>query len=84
MSSRKFSARTEVLTYRQHFAHMWRDFIRANYESPAHAAMVFKVDPTTAANWFEGLNAPQGWVVGRALTDPSTRDAVLGCLGAAE
>lgn len=84
MSSGKFSARSEVLTYRQHFALLWRDFITENFESPAHAAMVFKVDPSTAENWFAGVNAPQGWVVGRALTDPVTREAVIGILGAAE
>ena len=88
MSSPKVSASTparrDVLTYRQHFALMWRDFIRSNYESPAHAAMVFRVDPSTAENWFAGSNAPQGWVVGRALADPDTRDAALSMLGAAE
>lgn len=81
MSCRKFSAKSEVLTYRQHFALMWRDFITENYESPAHAAMAFRVDPSTAENWWVGANAPQGWVVGRALADPETRDAALSILG---
>ena len=84
MSSRKFSERQDVMTYRQHFAQMWRDFIHQNFEDAAHAAHVFKVDPTTAANWWDGLNAPQGWVVGRALADPSMRDAAVAFLGAAE
>lgn len=77
MSSRKFSSRREVLTYRQHFALVWQRFIRENFDSPAHAAHVFQVDPTTSANWWDGLNAPQGWVVGRAIEDPAMRDAYL-------
>lgn len=81
MSSGKFSARREVLTYRQHFALMWRDFIRANFESAAHAAHVFKVDPSTADNWWVGANAPQGWVVGRALSDPELGASALHHIG---
>lgn len=77
MSSGKFSDRREVLTYRQHFALLWRDFIHANFESPAHAAHVFRVDPKTADNWWSGSNAPQGWVVGRALRDPAMRASAL-------
>lgn len=80
MSSRKFSERREVLSYRQQFAAMWRDFIRANFESPEHAAYVFRVDNKTAQNWWEGSNAPSGWVVGRALSDPDMRDAALAVL----
>ena len=80
MSSRKFSDRREVMTYRQHFAHLWSDFIRTTYESPEHAAHVFRVDAKTAENWWNGLNAPQGWVVGRALSDPETREAALAVL----
>ncbi|MCD2313133.1 hypothetical protein [Pseudosulfitobacter pseudonitzschiae] len=83
MSSPKFSARTEVLTYRQQFAHTWQEFITATFESPAHAAMVFRVDPSTAENWFTGSNAPQGWVVGRALSDPTLRPQVLAKLAGA-
>lgn len=84
MSSGKFSKKSDVLTYRQHFAKMWQVFIVQNFDDPAHAAYYFKVDPSTADNWFEGLNAPQGWVIGRALADPAIRDAALCCLGAAE
>ncbi|KQI67067.1 hypothetical protein AN189_17515 [Loktanella sp. 3ANDIMAR09] len=69
------------MTYRQHFAHMWRDFITSNFDSPAHAALVFRVDPSTAENWFAGTNAPQGWVVGRALSDPDLRDAAIAIFG---
>lgn len=77
MSSRKFSERRDVLSYRQTFAAVWQRFIVENFDSPAHAAHVFQVDPTTAENWFEGKNAPQGWVVGKAIANPQTRDAAL-------
>lgn len=77
MSPRDFSAKTDVLTYRQHFAMIWRDFIMSNFESPAHVAHVFKVDPTTSEKWWAGSHAPQGWVVGRAMADPSLRDAAI-------
>ncbi len=71
MSPRKFSSRKDVLTYRQHFAIVWQ---------PAHAAHTFQVDATTAQNWWLGLNAPSGWVVGRAIADPATRPAALALL----
>ena len=77
MSSGKFSDREAVTSYRRFYAKRWQRFITENFESPAHAAMVFKVDPTTAQNWFDGLNAPQGWVVGYALSKPEMRDAAL-------
>ncbi len=80
MSSRKFSERREVLSYRQTFALVWQRFIVSNFDSPAHAAHVFQVDPTTAENWFEGKNAPQGWVVGKAIANPQTRDSALSML----
>lgn len=80
MSSRKFSERQQVLSYRQAFAAVWQRIIVENFDSPAHAAHVFQVDPTTAENWFEGKNAPQGWVVGRAISNPQTREAVLSML----
>lgn len=72
----------EARCYRQFFAARWRDFIRANFDGPAHVALVFRVDPATAANWFEGLNAPQGWVVAMALTDPGLAPGALAHLGA--
>ncbi len=84
MSCQKNSARREVLNYRQHFAFMWRDFIVANFDCPAHAAMVFKVDPSTAENWFAGTNAPQGWVIGRAISSPELKDAAIAFLGGDE
>jgi hypothetical protein len=80
MSSGKFSERREVLSYRQHFALVWQRFITENFQSPAHAAHVFQVDATTAEKWWRGQNAPSGWVVGRAIRDPETRDAALSLL----
>lgn len=80
MSSRKFSERRAVLSYRQTFAVVWQRFVLANFDSPAHAAHVFQVDPTTAENWWEGRNAPQGWVVARAIADPRLRAPALAVL----
>jgi hypothetical protein len=82
MSSGKFSGRSEVLSYRQHFANVWQRFVTENFESPAHAAHVFQVDASTAEKWFRGLNAPSGWVVGKAIADPDLRDAALSLLTA--
>lgn len=77
MSSGKFSGRREVLSYRQHFAAVWQRFVTENFDSPAHAAHVFQVDGSTAEKWFRGLNAPSGWVVGKAIADPDMRAAAL-------
>jgi hypothetical protein len=41
---------------------------------------VFQVDATTADNWWEGFNAPSGWVVARAISDPALRPAALSAL----
>lgn len=78
MSPRKFSERREVLTYRQHFAALWQRFLHDNFESHTEAAFYFKVDPTTAEKWWSGSHAPQGWVVGRAISDHALRDAAIG------
>jgi hypothetical protein len=80
MSPRKFSGRREVLAYRQHFAAVWKQFVRDNFDSPAHVAHVFQVDSTTADNWWDGLNAPSGWVVARAVSDPALRQATISAL----
>lgn len=80
MSSGKFSAqsrRHEVLKFRENFARTWARMMQCNFDSPAHAAHVFQVDSTTAENWWEGRNAPSGWVVARAVSNPAMRDAAL-------
>ncbi len=84
MSCRKFSARSkkaEVLSDRQQFAETWSEFIQANFESAAEVAVMFRVDPSTAENWWIGANAPQGWVVARAMRDPELRDATWAAFG---
>ena len=78
----KSSQRRRALTYREHFAAIWRDFIRSNFDSPEHAAHVFRVNGRTAENWWEGLNAPSGWVVGEAINNPDLRDAALAAIAA--
>lgn len=79
-SSGKYSAKREVLTYRAQFAETWQRFIRENFDSKEHAAAVFGVDASTAAKWWDGLHAPSGFVVGKAIRDDATRDAVLTAL----
>lgn len=79
MSPRKFSAKAKALSYRQTFAHRWSVFVRENFDSPEHAAHVFGVDGSTAANWWVGSNAPSGFVVGYAYAlDPAAAAAALG------
>lgn len=62
----KFSAKREATTYRQFFNARWSEFIRDNFDSPEHAAMVFGVDGSTARKWWGGLHAPSGFAVGYA------------------
>ena len=57
-------------TYRQFFAKRWQVFIRENFANATHVAAAFSVTVVTAQNWWDGYNAPQGWVVARAMTDP--------------
>lgn len=86
MSPRKFSARArklEVLSYRQHFNNVWQRIICNSFETPADAAVFFGVDPSTAENWFEGRNAPQGWGVAWLISQDETRDATLAALAEA-
>ena len=76
MSSGK-NSRREVISYRQHFAEVWQRFVLQDFDSPAHAAHVFQVDASTKDNWFRGLNAPSGWVIGKAISDRQLLDAAL-------
>lgn len=70
VSLKKFKKEHSAHNYRQFFAARWKDFVRENFATPAHVAVCFNVTPVTAQNWWDGLNAPQGWVVARAMTDP--------------
>ncbi|WP_253279668.1 hypothetical protein [Loktanella sp. 3ANDIMAR09] len=81
MSYGKFSRASDVRSYRQHFAETWSLFIRENFESAAEAAVLFRVDPSTAENWWTGSNAPSGWVVGLALTMPDLRESAAALFG---
>lgn len=62
----KFSVKRDAMTYRQFFAARWSTFIKDNFDSPEHAAMVFGVDGSTARKWFDGSHAPSGFAVGMA------------------
>jgi hypothetical protein len=63
----KFSAKQSATSYRAHFAERWGEFIRDNFDSPEHAAMVFGVDGSTARKWWAGSHAPSGFAVGMAF-----------------
>ena len=69
MFSGKFSAKQRALTYRQHFAARWSQFIRAKFDSPEEAAAHFGVDGSTAAKWWAGEHAPSGFAVAYAYED---------------
>jgi hypothetical protein len=66
MSPGKFSPKRDALTYRQFFAARWSAFIRDNFDSPEHAAVVFGVDGSTARKWWESSHAPSGFAVAMA------------------
>lgn len=68
MSPGKYSHKRQALTYRQHFVDCWSQFIRENFDSPEHAAMVFGVEGSTARKWWAGNHAPSGFAVGYAYT----------------
>jgi len=66
--------------YRRAFAARWAAFCCENFDSPAQLARAFGVDRTTAENWWRGLNAPQGWVVGLAVSRPEMSSAARAAL----
>jgi len=53
--------------FRAVYPDRWMAFIRAHFASPVHVAVFFDVDEKTARLWWEGTNAPQGWVVDFAI-----------------
>lgn len=67
MSSVKFSPKRHALSYRAHFITCWQRFVRTNFDSKEHVAMVFGVDGSTAGKWWDGLHAPSGFAVGYAF-----------------
>lgn len=66
MSPGKFSPKRHAMTYRQHFAARWSDFIRKHFDSPEAAAVAFGVDGSTARKWWSGSHAPSGFAVAMA------------------
>ena len=80
--SKKLPEREKQRSYRQFYAKRWQAFCHSNFDSAEHVAYVFRVDATTAKNWWEGLNAPQGWAVGWALKDPDLRDSAINHIAA--
>jgi hypothetical protein len=65
----KVNGKHAKLNYRQFFAARWGAFIRANFDSPEHAAHVFGVDGSTSRKWWQDDHAPSGFVVGLAYDE---------------
>ena len=76
-STGKAAKKAQVMSYRQHFVARVVRFLHEEFDDSAHVAFVFKVDPDTAANWWEGSNAPSSWAIGWALSEDEYRDAAL-------
>lgn len=77
ISTGKFSQKSCAMTFRKAFIQRWQRFCHANYTCPKHLQKDYGVDRTTAENWWNGRNAPQGWAVGRAFTDPNLQRSAL-------
>lgn len=77
MSAGMFSDAQAVTEYRRNFARRWARVLHQHFHGPAQVARAFGVDDSTAENWWAGANAPQGWVIGRAMVDPALREAAL-------
>lgn len=77
MSPRKFSSRTRALSYREHFARRWADFLHEEFASPEEAAALFGVDGTTAKKWWAGSHSPSGFVVGLAIVEFQDRAVAM-------
>lgn len=69
MSSGKFPDPRETRAYRRAFLDLWSSFLRANFTSTAHVAVVFAVDEATARSWWNGVNCPSGFAVAIAFRD---------------
>lgn len=66
-------------SYRQFFNKRWQRFVRENFPGgPSQIIQHFPgVTYQTADNWWNGFNAPQGWVIGRAIADPDLRESAI-------
>ena len=70
MSPKDFFAEGEALSYRRFFARVWSEFLRDNYSSPTEVARLFNVTVPCARNWWNGVNAPEGWIVAKVFAHP--------------
>jgi len=69
MSYVKFPDIQKTRAYRRHFIDLWTRFLRENFASTSHVAVVFGVDEATARGWWNGLNAPSGFAVAIAFRE---------------
>ena len=72
------NSKKQALDYRAFFTARWSQFVRENFDSPEHAAVVFGVDVSTARKWWGAEHAPSGFAVGMAYQHfPSEAAATL-------
>lgn len=69
MSSGEFPDPRELRNFRRFFPDRWAEFLRTNYTSTAHVAVVFGVDESTARSWWTGTTGPSGYAVAIAFKD---------------
>lgn len=69
--------RCDPQAFRRLYPGRWSAFIRSQFKSALHVAVFFDVDEKTARLWWEGTNAPQGWVVEYAIQSIPTARAWL-------
>lgn len=67
MSAGIYSFKKAARDFKIKFAECWRDFLHVNFDSKEHVALVFGVDGSTAAKWWDGLHAPSGSAVAYAF-----------------
>jgi hypothetical protein len=61
--------------YRRKFIDLWSGFLRENYSSTSHVAVVFGVDESTARSWWNGATAPSGFAVAIAFRESPAQAA---------
>jgi hypothetical protein len=69
MSSGKFPDPQRTRAYRRRFIDLWAAFLRENFTSTAHVAVVFSCDEATARSWWNAVNAPSGYAVAIAFKE---------------
>ena len=69
MSYGRFPDPRKTRAYRRHFIDLWTRFLRENFTSTSHVAVVVSVDESTARSWWNGITAPSGFAVAIAFKE---------------